>query len=223
MTRRAKLILTAAALIGGLTATPALAGGGDSGRRTDESSPYIVGAWKFDPNGTSTVDSEFRFINPTSLGLTLEYAFFELDGTTFCGCDRDDFPPNKTTVYTMFQEANLGPGPAGPPVFSCTGTNGALKSIVFQTDWSGNIVLDDASQVGFQTHVFGVDPESDPSMAAGLNLQGRVMTEAGMEAISLNKATKAEIQAIHDLCVTVNGPISPSGWKTDPHSRRRGR
>jgi hypothetical protein len=220
MSRRAKLILAAAALAGGLAATPATAGGS---RRSDESSPYIVGAWKFstDASGSPTVDTEFRFINPTKLSVTLEYAFFELDGT-FCGCDRDDFPPNKSTVYTMFQEVNIGPAiPNGPPVFSCKGTNGALKSIVFLSDWNG-IVLDDAAQVGFQTHAFGVDPESDPSMAAGTNLQGRVMTEAGMQAISIDDATRKEIQKIHEQCVTVNGPVG--GWGgTDPHSRRRGR
>src|SRR5512139_3689588 len=77
-------------------------------------SPYIVGAWKLvcDPAVTTScspiLDTEFRFINPTTLTVTLEYAFFENDGT-FCGCDRDSFEPNKTTVYTATQERNNTP------------------------------------------------------------------------------------------------------------------
>lgn len=218
MTRRVKLSLTAAALIGGLAATPAVAGGNDSRPKGDESSPYIVGAWKFstDNSGSPKVDTEARFINPTKLQLTLEYAFFNMDGS-FCGCDRDDFPPNKSTVYTIFQEANLGPAiPNGPPVFSCTDTNGALKTIVFLSQ-GDDIVLDDASLVGFQTVAFGVDPASDPTMASGINLQGSVMTEAGMQAISLNPATKKEIEKIHEQCVSVNGPVSSGD---DPPHRR---
>jgi hypothetical protein len=220
MTRRAKLILTAGALIGGLAATPARAGGNDSKQHSDESSPYIVGAWKFstDESGAPAVDTEARFINPTKLQLTLEYAFFNMDGS-FCGCDRDDFPPNKSTVYTIFQEQNLVPAmPGGPPVFSCTDTNGALKTIVFLSD-GDDIVLGDASLVGFQTTAFGVDPNSDPTAAAGGNLQGKVMTEAGMHAISLNDATRKEIERIHAQCVTVNGPVSGSSWQSGLHSK----
>ncbi len=61
-----------------------------------EASPYIVGAWKLvcDPAVTIScspiLDTEFRFINPTPLTATLEYAFFENNGM-FCGCDRDTF------------------------------------------------------------------------------------------------------------------------------------
>jgi hypothetical protein len=222
MSTRARLILTAAALIGGLAATPALAGVRDSKQRGDESSPYIVGAWKLetDASGSPIVDSEIRFINPTPLTLVLEYAFFDLDGN-FCGCDRDTFDPNKSTVYTMFQELNLGSAiPGGPPVFSCPGTNGAVKTIVFQAD-RDDLVLDEASLIGFQTHVVGVDPESDPSSAAGGNLKGKFMTQAEMPAISINKTTKKEIENIHAQCVTVNGPVTPPGWNPDPRSLRR--
>ena len=223
MTRRAKLFLTASALIGGLAATPARAGGHEGKRGGDESSPYVVGAWKFEMKGvTPTVDTEFRFINPTPQQLILEYAFFD-QGGHFCGCDRDTFDPNKSTVYTMFQELNLGPAiPGKPPVFNCPGTNGAVKSIVFTTDWDGDgIVLGDASQVGFQTTVAGVDPETDPSVAAGGNLKsgpGGFMTEASLQAISINEKTKLEIENIHTQCVSVNGPVS-----SDPRSERRRR
>jgi hypothetical protein len=219
-----KLALAAAALIGGLAATPAVAG--DRGDKDDKEgrksppTPYVVGTWKFTTTSTDgtlkpVTDTEFRFINPTSKALILEYAFFNMDGS-FCGCDRDDFPPNKTTVYTMFQELNLGSAqPGGPLVFSCSDSNGALKSIVFEADGQ-KIKLDDASQIGFQTHVFGVDPDSDPSTASGGNLQGSFlaspvkgafMTESAMVPVPLDDATREEIKLIHGHCVDVNGPL----------------
>ncbi len=191
------------AIVGGFVATPALAGEEANGKEHGRaSSPYIVGVWKFIPNsGSPSVDTEFRFINPTKLTVTLEYAFFELDGT-FCGCDRDEFQPNKTTIYTMADEAALAPPlPNGPPVFSCKGTSGALKSIVFLSRGQ-QIFLDEASQVGFQTHVFGDVVESDNSF-----LQGKVMTEAGMQPVPVNEETREEIRKIHEQCVTVNGPL----------------
>lgn len=188
---------------------PALAGGfpDDRGRERPEarerrSTPFIIGTWKFVANGTDTpsVDTEFRFINPTPLTVTLEYAFYELDGT-FCGCDRDEFQPNKTTIYTMLAEALLPPPlPNGPAVFSCKGTSGALKSIVFLNQ-GHQIFLGDASQVGFQTHAFGNLVETDTS------LQGAVMTEAMMAPVPIDDATREEIRTIHAQCVTVNGPL----------------
>ncbi len=204
-----------------LFASPALAGSGSDdqdqakGVEKDEqskepskdihkekASPFIVGSWKFVPNGTGTpnVDTEFRFINPTPLTATLEYAFFELDGT-FCGCDRDQFQPNKTTIYTMLAESLLPPPLSnGPAVFSCKGTSGALKSIVFFNKGQ-EIFLGQASQVGFQTHAFGNLVETDTS------LQGSVMTEATMAPVPLDDATRDEIRHIHNQCVTVNGPL----------------
>jgi hypothetical protein len=105
----------------------------DENRSGAESSPLIVGAWKLvcnaspcpTPVANPVVDTEFRFINPTRLNTTLEYAFFEDDGT-FCGCDRDTFAPNKTTVYTVSGERN-----SSPSLMLCKGNSGALKSIVF--------------------------------------------------------------------------------------------
>ena len=207
MIKSAGFALSVAALMGGFAATPALAwddekehGREENGRK---SSPYVVGVWKFIPNQDQTkppnVDTEVRFINPTNLTVTLEYAFFELDGT-FCGCDRDTFQPNKTTIYTMADEKALGLGPGGLPVFSCTGNSGALKSIVF-LNHGQKIFLDQASQVGFTTHVFGDVMEGDNSF-----LTGKVMTEAGMVPVPINEEAREEIQKIHDLCTTVNGP-----------------
>ena len=68
-----------------------------------DSSPYLIGHWKlnddfsdFKPPGSkiSTGNTEFVFLNPTNLALTLEYAFFGVgaNGITFCGCDRDTLP-----------------------------------------------------------------------------------------------------------------------------------
>jgi hypothetical protein len=67
-----------------------------------DSSPYLVGHWKLNdsfsdfnspPPAIATDNTEFVFLNPTSLTLTLEYAFFDSQGT-FCGCDRDTLKPN---------------------------------------------------------------------------------------------------------------------------------
>jgi len=120
-----------------------------------ESSPFIVGAWKLvcstspcpTPVTSPVVDTEFRFINPTQLTATLEYAFFENDGT-FCGCDRDTFTPNKTTVYTASGERN-----SSPSLMTCKGSSGALKSIVFAKHQGNTISIADAT-----------DRFSDPSV-----------------------------------------------------------
>jgi hypothetical protein len=171
--------------------------------RSADSSPFVVGVWKFinTPNGPA-IDTEFRFINPTSETLTLEYAFFDMSGA-FCGCDRDDFPPNKTTEYTMFDESQLqAPLEGGPPVFNCSGNSGAVKSIVFKNKGQ-HIFLDDAAQVGFQTQAFGQIMEGDASAF----LTGTVMVAAPLQGIALTDSTLNEIRAIHEQCVTVNGEL----------------
>jgi hypothetical protein len=197
-----RIAVAIAALAGVLVATPAVAG---EHEHEGQSTPFIVGTWKFVPSpnqgGTPSVDTEFRFINPTKLTVTLEYAFFNLDGS-FCGCDRDQFQPNKTTIYTMLQEKQLAPPlQGGPPVFNCTDTSGALKSIVFLNEGQ-KIILDTASQVGFQTHAFGDIDETDPAL-----LKGKVMTEAAMVPVPLSDVTREEIRKIHELCVMVNGQL----------------
>ncbi len=78
MASGARWVVALAAVVGGLAAAPARGDQAGDG----PSSPYIVGTWRFDPGGgTPTVDTEFRFVNPTPLAVTLEYAFYELDGT----------------------------------------------------------------------------------------------------------------------------------------------
>ena len=86
-------------------------------------------------------------------------------------------------------------------MFNCTDTSGALKSIVFLNDGQ-KIILDTASQVGFQTHAFGDIDETDPAL-----LKGKVMTEAAMVPVPLSDVTREEIRKIHELCVMVNGPL----------------
>jgi hypothetical protein len=223
MTRNQGSGLAVVALAGALAAAPVVARAGDHEKEHEKdherekqvSSPFIVGVWKFIPppnvqpptTQPPSVDSEIRFINPTTRDLTLEYAFFNPDGS-FCGCDRDDFPHNKTTEYSMLDEFNLGAGPAGPLVFSCwrsdqnagPSQSGALKAIVFKHDGQ-KIILDEASQVGFQTHVFGNVMEN------GAILTGTNMTESAMVPVPINDETRKEIQEIHDQCVTVNGPL----------------
>jgi hypothetical protein len=171
--------------------------------KSADSSPFVVGVWKFaNTDSGPTVDTEFRFINPTTETLTLEYAFFDKEGT-FCGCDRDNFVPNQTTEYTMLDEKRLAPPlQDGPPVFFCNGTSGALKSIVFKNKGQ-HIFLDDAAQVGFQIHAFGHIVETDPSA----ELLGSVMTEAALQGIALTPSTRKEIREIHENCVKVNGPL----------------
>ena len=194
----------------------------DSNATSGDSSQLVVGAWKFAPSADSNhpekpkFDTEFRFINPTTKGtanapVTIEYAFFELDGT-FCGCDRDQFndnTKNRTVIYTVLQESMTAtPVPAGSitHLFSCSGTSGALKSIVFQNHGQ-KIFFGGETQVGFQTHAFGGIDESDILAGTSNVLMGSVMTEAGLEGVALTKAAREEVEAIHDLCVTVQGPL----------------
>lgn len=170
----------------------------DERRSKGESSPYVVGAWKFqekecDPYDSSkkkvNADTEFRFINPTKRDLKLEFAFFETDGT-FCGCDREEIDPNETVSRTVFQERERGK-------FFCDGRSGALKAIVFK-EKNGKLFLDDATQVGFQTHAFG--DVQEPEDYSSDFIVGNVMTEAGLEGVEINDATLDDIRFIHQKC-----------------------
>lgn len=144
----------------------------------DEASPYVVGVWEFKKGSE---DTDFKFINPTNLPLRLEYAFFSDDGTKFCGCDADDFGPNKTVEYTMTAEiANNLFIPSKCP----NSTFGALKSVAFKP--GGNIDFNGALQVGFQERLVG----------------SKIVAESGLKAIPLTPSTKAEITHIHELCAS---------------------
>jgi hypothetical protein len=149
----------------------------------EEASPYVVGTWEFKQG---TVDTDFKFVNPTNLNLRLEYAFFSNDGTKFCGCDADDFGPNKTVEYTMADEIAeklFLPG-------NCPGsTFGALKSIAFTQSSDADVELDGALQVGFQERLLGSKKV--------------ISAESGLKAIPITTVTKAEIAKIHQLCTAL--------------------
>jgi hypothetical protein len=171
------------------------------------SSPFLVGSWKFifNSGGPPGVDTEFRFVNPTAETLNLEYAYFDPDGT-FCGCHRAVLPPNATGTYTVVVDSlTPSPNPNHPPAipyqFSCRNQLGALKAIVFKNNGQ-QVVLDDATQVGFQTHAFAGVMEP----TGGL-LTSDVMTEATMAPVTINASTRRAIQSLHQQCVTVQGPL----------------
>jgi hypothetical protein len=160
-----------------------------------DSGPYLVGHWKLHDSFTDsgalpapivTDNTEFVFLNPTPLTLTLEYAFFDSDGT-FCGCDRDTLKPNGRTRYTMLGE-QLG-GQFSTALCHGTPTNpqtdGILKTIVFTNAKSedGKVQIGDAVQAGYQVDIF----------------QGG-RTASDLKAVDLNDHTEAEIQKIHGLC-----------------------
>ena len=164
-----------------------------------DSSPYLIGHWKlndkfsdFKPPGSEikTDNTEFVFLNPTNLKLTLEYAFFATKDdpartTLFCGCDRDTLNPNGRVRYTMLGEKQGG---QFSTTLCPTQTDGAMKTIVFTgVDSNGNPVIGDALEAGYQIDLFG-----------GV---GAVRTEADLKAVPINPATTAEINAIHKSCV----------------------
>ena len=161
-----------------------------------DSSPYVVGQWRladsfqdFTPGSPITTDNtDFVFLNPTGLTLTLEYAFFAAPDGTFCGCDRDTLHPNGRTRYTMLGEQQGGQ-------FSTklcpTQTEGELKSIVFTKTIDGLIVVGDAEQAGIQTHIFGGTADK--------------RTESNLQGIKINPATLQEMNAIHQQCVRFIG------------------
>ena len=163
-----------------------------------DSSPYVVGHWRLNDSfqdftsgaPITTDNTDFVFLNPTGLTLTLEYAFFAAPDGTFCGCDRDTLQPNGRTRYTMLGEEQ---GKLFSTQLCPKQTEGVLKSIVFtSTDKNGNIDVGDALQAGIQVHIFG----SAPQQRSESNLQG----------ITLNDATRQEMNQIHKQCVKFLGP-----------------
>ena len=151
-----------------------------------DTSPYVVGDWRLNDSTTAvtTVNTEFIFVNPTDLNLTIEYAFFAADGT-FCGCDRDALKPNGRTRYTMADEVSGG---QFSTTLCPTQTEGELKTIVFVSEGKKGkkgVVLGDAALGGIQIHIF-----SNPVDKAESNLQG----------VAINETTTREINGIHAQC-----------------------
>jgi hypothetical protein len=189
--------------------------GRDEDRVKAETSPYVVGQWQFatDSSGNILADTEFVFLNPADNTVVLEYAFFEQpdlahpDFVQFCGCDRDTLTANKQVTYTISgeQQGNL---------FNCTTRSGMLKSIVFKKkadchDDDG-FDLDGATQTGFESHVYALNGGSirEPDATIpGDFLSGPVMTRAGLRGVAITKATLADIEDIHEACVSFLGPV----------------
>jgi hypothetical protein len=159
-------------------------------------SPYIVGHWNlndtfqdFTPGSPIVTDNtDFTFLNPTDLTLTLEYAFFAPDGT-FCGCDRDTLKPNGRTRYTMLGEKQGG---QFSTTLCPTQTEGELKSIVFMAAKGGKtkpeVMIGDAEEGGTQIHIFGGN-----------------RSESNMQGVTLNGTVMREINEIHAQCVSFIG------------------
>ena len=170
-----------------------------------DSSPYVVGHWRLNDSfrdfthgaAIKTANTDFVFLNPTDLTLTLEYAFFAPDGT-FCGCDRDTLTPNGRTRYTMLgeQQAKLFSTALCP-----NQTEGELKSIVFTGVDNGNVVVGDALQAGIQIHIFasaqGEESESNTP---------REKSESNLQGVTINAATTREMNNIHQQCLKFLGP-----------------
>ena len=167
------------------------------GRYAQDSSPYVVGHWNlhdsfqdFTPGAPITTDNtDFTFLNPTDLTLTLEYAFFAAPDGKFCGCDRDTLKPNGRTRYTMLGEMQGGQFSTN---LCPTQTEGELKSIVFQSiDKKGKLVIGDALQGGAQIHVFGGSSDQ--------------RSESNLRGVIINGTTLREMNEIHQQCVKFIG------------------
>jgi hypothetical protein len=182
-----------------------VAAAGSAGVATaQDSSPYLIGHWKlndefsdFKPGSRiPTGNTEFVFLNPTNLVLTLEYAFFGVaaDGTTtFCGCDRDTLLANGRVRYTMLGEKQGGQ-------FSTqlcpTQTDGTMKTIVFPKANSGpTSPPGDELQAGYQIDLFGAERTEAPLLAVPI-FNGK----------AINQAVNEEIKAVHKACVGFLAP-----------------
>jgi hypothetical protein len=158
--------------------------------RAQDSSPYVVGHWNLSDSfhdftgGTAitTDNTDFTFLNPTDLTLTLEYAFFAAPDGKFCGCDRDTLQPNGRTRYTMLAEKQ---GAQFSTTLCSTQTEGELKSIVFirEDKDADSIVVGDALQTGTQIHIFGSN-----------------RSESNLQGVRVNRTTVREMNKIHKLC-----------------------
>jgi hypothetical protein len=171
-----------------------------------DASPYLIGHWSLtdsfsDFSGGSeikTPNSEFIFLNPTGLTLTLEYAFFSNESESnkvgaFCGCDRDTLHANGRVRYTMLGESQLSPPTFDRKLCPSPHNEGTMKTIVFlKEDGHHNVVLGGALQAGYQIDFF-------PG--------GR--TQSSLLAVPVSKVARDEIQSIHKACNRFLGPPAP--------------
>jgi hypothetical protein len=193
-----QMALFAGSFLGSLAPAGFAAAGGDSG-------PYLIGHWKlndrfsdFKPPGSAIVtdNTEFVFLNPTNLTLTLEYAFFATnpdESVTFCGCDVDTLKANGRVRYTMLGE--LQGGKFLRDSKHCpTQTDGAMKTIVFPVGGAPTNPPGNELEAGYQIDLFR---------------GGR--TEAPLLAVPINHSTFLEEEGIVTLCA----PFA-SGAKKSP-------
>lgn len=158
-----------------------------------------MGHWKLNDTfeDISTENTEFVFLNPTKLTLTLDYAFFanppeadqsktpgKIKGAVFCGCDEDTLIPNGRVRYTMAGEEKDG---FLSRKLCPNQTDGVMKTIVFTSkkEHPDQINIDDALQAGYQSQTFN---------------KGQGRTEADLKAVPITEKTKEEIQFIHEQC-----------------------
>ena len=168
-----------------------------------DASPYLIGHWSLNDSFSDfssgseikTPNSEFIFLNPTALTLTLEYAFFSNESENnkvgiFCGCDRDTLHANGRVRYTMLGESQLSPPTFDRKQCPTPHNEGTMKTIVFlKEDKQHNVILGGALQAGYQIDFF-------PG--------GR--TQSSLLAVPVNKVARDEIQSIHRAC---NGFLGP--------------
>lgn len=171
-----------------------------------DASPYLIGHWSLDDSFSDftggsdikTPNSEFIFLNPTALTLTLEYAFFSNQSEDnkvgmFCGCDRDTLKANGRVRYTMLGESQLSPPTFDRKLCASPHNEGTMKTIVFvREDSHHNVILGGALQTGYQIDLF-------PG--------GR--TQSSLLAVPVGKVTREEIQSIHKACNGFLGPPAP--------------
>ena len=72
-----------------------------------------------------------------------------------------------------------------------TQTEGVLKSIVFTSINSGNIIVAGALQAGVQIHIFGTSPGQ--------------RSESNLQGVTIGTTTLREMNNIHQQCVAFLG------------------
>ncbi len=94
---------------------------------------------------------------------------------------------------------------------TCSGTSGALKSIVFANHKGDEIFIKGAIQTGFQANLFGnitTVANTFDSANGAFTSYANTMAEAGMKAIAITPDTLAEVKSIHQACVNFP-PVGP--------------
>jgi hypothetical protein len=185
-----------------------VAAAGSAGIATaQDSSPYLIGPWKlndafsdFKPPGStiSTGNTEFVFLNPTNLVLTLEYALFLVLLPTA--------PlPFAAVIATRFAQMGVSAIPCWgkkgglfSTQLSPTRTDGTMKTIVFPKGKPGpTSPPGDELEAGYQIDLFGGGRTEAPLLAVPI-----------FNGTAINQGVSGEITAVHDACDAFLGPAS---------------